>query len=261
MTLIIGFKCSDGLVVGADSGATMGDYVSGLRTIMQPMTKLNLIGDKAIVGTSGPVGLGQLYVDCISRIHNEFRSQDVSTVCRKIREEFRKDAEIALHMAAMATQVLGPQAQVGAITTTLVALAAKNEPHLIQFDCECCPEVTTNDLPFVSIGSGQLIADPFLAFLKRIFWKDRLPSVSGGIFAVNWTLEHAIDTAPGGIARPITLGELRIEGTQPKARLLSKEELQEHSEMRTRAEAHIKKFEELLRPIGGEPEPPQPTTS
>ena len=118
--------------------------------------------------------------------------------------------------------------------------------------------MATKDLPFVSIGSGQMIADPFLAFLRRIFWKDRSPSVSEGIFAVNWTLEHAIDTAPGGIARPITLGELKMEGTQPKARLLSKDELQEHSEMRTQAEAHIKKFEELLRPMGGEKEPPPP---
>ena len=123
MTLIVGFKCSDGLVVGADSGATMGD-VSGLRTIMQPMTKIQIVADKAIVGVSGPVGLGQLYVDCISRIHNEFRTLDVSAICRKARDEFRKDAEIAMRMAAMAAQVLGASARAGAITTTLVALAA-----------------------------------------------------------------------------------------------------------------------------------------
>ena len=228
---------------------------------MQPVTKLALVGDKAIVGVSGSVGLGQLYVDAVTRIHNEFRNLDGAAVCRRLRDEFRKDAEIALHMAAMAIQVLGAQAQAGAVTTTLVALATKNEPHLIQFDSQCNPEIATYDLPFVSIGSGQLIADPFLAFLKRIFWKDRSPSVPEGIFAVNWTLEHAIDTAPGGIALPITLGELRIEGTQPRARLLSKEELQEHRVMRTQAETHIKKFEELLRPVGGEKEPPSPPIS
>jgi 20S proteasome alpha/beta subunit len=261
MTLIIGFKCSDGLVVGADSGATMGDYVSGLRTIMQPVTKLQLITDKAIVGVSGPVGLGQLYVDCVNRIHNQFRTRDVSEISRMLRDEFRKDAEVALHMAGMATQVLGRQAQVGAIATTLVALAARDGLHLVQFDCECCPEVTTSDLPFVSIGSGQIIADPFLAFLKRIFWKDRLPSVSDGTLAVVWTLEHAIDTAPGGIALPITIGVLQMEGAQPKARLLSNDELQEHREMRSLAEAHIKKFEQEQRPIGGESEPPKPHSS
>lgn len=261
MTLIIGLKCTDGLVVGADSGATMGDYVSGLRTIMQPMTKLQLIADKAIVGVSGPVGLGQLYVDCVDRIHNGFRTGNISEICRRLRDEFRKDAEIALHMAGMATQVLGRQAQVGAITTTLVALAARDGLHLVQFDCECCPEVTTSDLPFVSIGSGQIIADPFLAFLKRIFWKDHLPSVSEGTLAVVWTLEHAIETAPAGIADPITIGVLQAEGAQPRARLLSSDELQEHRVMRTQAETHVKKFEEELRPIGGESEPPQPSSS
>jgi len=261
MTLIIGFKCSDGLVVGADSGATMGNYVSGLRTVMQPMTKLGVVGGKAIVGVSGPVGLGQLYVDCVDRIHNDFRNLDAPAVCRMLREEFRKDAEIALHMAAMATRVLGSQAQVGAVTTILVALTAKNEPHLIQFDCECCPEMATNDLPFVSIGSGQIIADPFLAFLRRIFWKERLPSVSEGTFAIVWTLEHAIATAPGGIAPPITLGVLTMEGTQPKARLLSKDELLEHRQVIGQAEDHVREFKQEQRPRATEPEPPQPISS
>jgi hypothetical protein len=136
--------------------------------------------------------------------HNEFRNLDTSAVCRRLRDEFRKDAEIAMRMAAMATQVLGSSARAGAITTTLVALVARDEPQLIQFDCECCPEVIIRDLPFVSIGSGQMIADPFLAFLKRIFWKERLPSVSEGIFTVVWTLKHALETAPGGIAPPIS---------------------------------------------------------
>lgn len=258
MTLIIGFKCSDGVVVGADSGATMGDYASGLRTIMQSVTKLHTVGGKAIVGISGPVGLGQLFVDSVESIHNDFRSLDAPTICRKLREEFQKDATIALRMAGMAISVIGAQAQVSAITTTLVALAAKNEPQLIQFDCQCNPEMATNDLPFVSIGSGQIIADPFLAFLKRIFWKDRLPSISEGTFAVVWTLEHAIETAPGGIAGPINIGVLKIEGTQPVARLLSNDELQEHREVKSQAENHFKKFEQELRPSPREREPPRP---
>ena len=257
MTLIIGFKCSDGLVVGADSGATMGD-ISGLHTVMQPMTKLQLVSDKAIVGVSGPVGLWQLYVDCVERIHNQFRDKDISWICRSLRDEFRKDAEVAMHMAAMATQVLGANARAGAITTTLVALAAKDGPHLVQFDCECCPEVTTKDLPFVSIGSGQIIADPFLAFLRRIFWENRLPPISDGIFAVVWTLEHAHATAPGGIAPPITLGVLKMEGTQPKARLLSKDELKEHRQVVGQAENHVREFAQKLRPGAKESEPPQP---
>jgi len=261
MTLIIGFKCSDGLVVGSDSGATMGDYASGLHTIMQPMTKLQIVADKAIVGVSGPVGLGQLYFDCINRIHNEFRNLDATAICRKLRDELRKDAEVALHMAAIATQVLGPQARVGAIATTLVALAARNEPHLIQFDCECSPEIVTNDLPFVSIGSGRIIADPFLAFLKRIFWKERLPPVSEGIFAVAWTLHHAIKTAPGGIAEPIGLGVLTMEGSQPKARLLTKAELSEHEQFIGHMEDRIRALKEDLRPRDREPEPPQPHSS
>lgn len=256
MTLIIGVKCSDGIVMGADSGATLGD-ITGLKTIMQPTTKLNVIAGKAIVGTSGPIGLGQLYADRVNRVHNEIRDLGSAEVCRRLRDEFRQDAEIAFRMCAMARQVLGPQAGVGAIATTLVALAAKDGAHLIQFDAECCPEIATEGLPFVSIGSGQIIADPFLAFLRRIFWKDRLPSISEGSFAVVWALNHAIKTSPGGIAEPIELAVLTVRGTQAIARKVPREEWQDHLENVTEAEKFIRSFPEQQRPSGREPEPPQ----
>jgi len=261
MTLIIGIKCSDGLVLGADSGATLGSTVTGLRTIIQPVTKLEQIANKAIVGVSGPVGLGQLYANSVYKLHNSFRDSDGAEVCRKLRDEFRKDAEIALRMAAMAIQVLGSQAQAGALTTTLVALAANDGPQLIQFDCECSPEMATNDLPFVSIGSGQIIADPFLAFLKRIFWEKRPPSVSEGIFAVVWTLEHTIKTAWAGIAGPIRVGRLRMQGTQAEAQILTEPELVEHRINVTEIEKYIQKFPQEQRPTAEEPEPPQPPPS
>jgi 20S proteasome alpha/beta subunit len=57
MTLIIGIKCEDGIVLGSDGVATFG--AMGQRTIRQSLTKLNILEDCIAVGVSGPVGLGQ----------------------------------------------------------------------------------------------------------------------------------------------------------------------------------------------------------
>lgn len=61
MTVVIGLKCSQGIILGSDGAATLGSM--GLRTIVQPTTKLSLIENKAIFGFSGQVGLSQLFYD------------------------------------------------------------------------------------------------------------------------------------------------------------------------------------------------------
>jgi len=258
MTLIIGIKCSDGLVLGADSAATMAT-ATGLETIVQPMPKLEVVKDKVIVGVSGPVGLGQLYTDRVDKVCDDIGNRYVPEVCRKLRKEFIQDAQIAFQMAALAVNVLGPQARASVISSMLVALAAKNnELQLIEFDSQCNPEIISLDIAFSSIGIGKSIADPFLAFVKHLFWKDHLPSMSDGNFAVVWTLKHACRIAPSGIREPIQMAVLVIEGTQPKARKLSRAEILEHEENIDEVEDYFRKYQEEQRPSTKEPEPPPP---
>ena len=63
---------------------------------------------------------------------------------------------------------------------SLVAFPFKGQPRLFQFDYSGAPEEATKDLPFVALGSGQRIDDPFLALLKRVLWSDAEPSVAEG---------------------------------------------------------------------------------
>lgn len=256
MTLIVGIKCSEGAILAADSGATLGDIPSGLSTIIQPVTKLEVVRAKAIIGVSGPVGLGQLYADCLNRIEPQFQHLDTPAACRKLRDEFIKDAQVALHMAEMAIKAIGPQAARGVITHTLIAVAPKNIPELIQLDFQCTPEVATTDLPCVCIGSGQMIADPFLAFLRRLLWANRAPTVAEAGFAAVWTVHHAIKVAPAGLAAPIRLAELRITSGQPQAREVPEAELFEHLDFVRRAEEYVAELRQVLRPTGKEPQPP-----
>lgn len=65
--------------------------------------------------------------------------------------------------------------------------------------------------------------------MRRVFWKDDLPSSQDGIFAVTWALQQAIEINPGGINGPM---QIAVLGPDKKgklfARLLEESELAEH---------------------------------
>lgn len=85
MTLVIGIRCSDGVVIGADGAATLATLAEA--TIRQEVTKLQVCRDQIIVGTSGFVGLSQLIVSSIDEVwqaeslHNK-KSSQVRTAIR-----------------------------------------------------------------------------------------------------------------------------------------------------------------------------------
>lgn len=141
---------------------------------------------------------------------------------------------------------------------TLIALGVQGQPELIQFDYQCQPESTTNELPFVSIGSGQPIADPFLGWIRSVFWQTRLPTLAEGRFAVYWTLAHAIRLAPGGIGYPIQIAALENKQGNLIARELSLDELNEHAVAISEYEAAIRELFGQQPGIAQPPPPPPP---
>lgn len=259
MTLIVGIKCTNGIVMGSDGAATLG--AAGIRTALQPVSKLHIVRGAVIVGVSGPVGLGQLFVDRVDSTWNGLRDATVQDTARSLRDSLLKDAQIAFQTANLARQVLGSIAAESVLSHTLIAIAPKRLPSLIQFDYLCNPETANDDLPFVAVGSGQPIADPFLAFLRRVFWKNGLPSMSDGRFVVMWTLRHAIQTAPAGIAEPIQMATLEIDGTQPKAKELTEEEIRELRQGVKDIETYIGAYKQEQTPTGTEQRPPTPPTT
>src|SRR5207245_1801501 len=100
--------------------------------------------------------------------------------------------------------IVGAQvAAASALASALVATMIGKAYHLFQFNHQGSAEAATTHLPFVAIGSGQATADPFLAFIRRLFWPSKLPATGEGLFAGVWTVRHAIHTSPGGVADPI----------------------------------------------------------
>jgi 20S proteasome alpha/beta subunit len=261
MTLIVGIKCSDGIALGADGAATFGAL--GQRTIRQPTTKLEILKENSVIGVSGPVGLGQQYSGELLKLleSKEFDRGTGQSAMSKMQRAFRAHCEEAFKGANMAMQGLGQVALQSAIATTLVALPVAGVPRLFQFDQQCAPEEATESLPFVAIGSGQSIADPFLAFLRRIFWPNDLPTLVEGVFAIFWTLQHAIQTNPGGVADPKQIVVLEKSDKGLRARELSQDDTLEHEEAIQEAESALRQLRERLASKAEEPgveAPPKP---
>ena len=267
MTLIIGIKCSDGIVVGADSAATFGDVAQG-NTITQPVSKIDVIKNEVIMATSGHVGLAQLHIDSISRAWTPSGgggrnavslSRSPSDIRRRLHEEINKDSARVAQGFETLSRVIGPNLLMQHLAGSLVAFptgGANGTLELVEFGMTGTNEAATSDLPFVAIGSGKPTADPFLAHLRRIFWPNSVPTLTDGIFALVWALDHSIEVSPGGLSQPIEIVVMR-QGDRniPVIETLPPEELGEHRQHVIEIEDRMREFREDAD--GSIDEPPQ----
>jgi hypothetical protein len=244
MTLIVGVRCENGIVMGADGAVTLGAL--GQRTARQTTKKLEILAGSAIIGVSGPVGLQQRFADEAKNLWDArafVGSISGAAAMVKISEVFRKHILPELQAAAVAAPVVGHSVcQTSAISQAMLAMPIGGAAHLFQFDQQGAPEEASENLPFVAIGSGQALADPFLAFIRRIIWKGASPNLNKGIFASLWTLHHAIKTNPGGISEPMQIAILERTGSSWHSRVLDEEEQQEHFRGIERLEEYLANY-------------------
>ncbi len=204
MTILVGVKCHDGVVIGADSIATSA---AGLHPLVQITSndKLQTVGNHGLVAATGSVGLAQRLKAILDK-HWSDRTHSKTAV------EYMNAVSAAMVQDCQNTGV--PRtAQGGLGFGSLVAMIISNKPVLFEFGVtDFQGEQKHGRLFSVSIGSGQILADPFLAFVSRVLWHDKEPSVEMAKIGVYWVLSHTIQYAPGGVGHPIKLGVLRHDG-------------------------------------------------
>jgi hypothetical protein len=103
------------------------------------------------------------------------------------------------------------------------------------------------------MGSGQVLADPFLAFVSKVLWKNRMPTVDEARFGVYWVLDHTIKLAPGKVGPPIRLATLRKHENVWAA---AEQDTQEFAQYVEEIEQHIGKF--IRAPVEEAPANPPP---
>lgn len=243
MTVLVGVFCKDGVVVGADSAAT---FSSGqLRTIEQKIKKIEIIADRVIVAGTGQIGLGQRFAAVVDKAwkENVFQNSPI---------------EIGKRLSALAIQDFS-STQAPKELGALVAFPCQQRPMLCEFSVESFqPELKNDRLWYVSMGSGQPIADPFLGFIREVMWHDGLPTHQEAVFAVTWTISQAIKLNPGGVNGPIQIAVLSVQEGKLAARELSAAEIDEHQQSVDGAVEHLRQYREILRGKGIAPIPDVP---
>lgn len=238
MTVLVGVRCTDGVVIGADSMATSSAGPQRLIQI-QSDDKINIIDNKIIIACTGAVGLAQRVHEIVKAAWNPAKLfqkpcvECVKAISQQVVRDFESTGVPRNHMM-----------QGGLGFGTLMAAPLDGKAQLIEFgSTDFQPEIKKDHIHFVSMGSGQVLADPFLAFVSRVLWGGKPPDVQMGAFGVYWVLSHTIQYAPGGVGHPIKIAILKKEDRDWVARSVEGLELQE-------PEQHVAEIEKL---IGGYP--------
>ena len=251
MTAIVGIRCKDGVVIGADSSATFGDG-GGNRFIEQSTRKkIEIIGENIIVAGTGSAGHMQRFTAVTQKLWND------KTLSGK------SDLEIGKLLSSGGIADFNQTHAMNRLDfAAMVGFPANDQPALCELPGAQLlfqPEIKkVDDLWFASCGSGQPITDPFLALLRKVYWPNETPPLQGGIFMALWALQHACEVNPGGIKEPITIAVLGREKGKLRARMLDEAELAEHLNMVSEATKHMAAFRDIVEGKGKSNDVPMP---
>ena len=260
MTLLVTVLCSDGGVIGADKQATHGSL--GMMTVGQPLTKISIVSPEVLFASSGHHGMSQQFEAFIVQMTAEqfFRKNNYSVGIRRVQDHFRPIVEGGFKTAAAAAQILGQAAQADCICSSILATPFKDGLKLVEVTPQVAVEYLTPELSFLSMGSGKATADPFLGFLKDIFWPNRLPSVREGALAAYWTIKHATDLRVSGVGMGIELFTIEKSGDSYTVRNLDETETAEHDDFISSCEDSLRSVATKMAagPVTPAPTPPGP---
>lgn len=239
MTLIIGVHCGDGVVIGADSIRTFGTMIE-----QEVSNKIQIFDDDVIVATSGGVGLSQLVKEELGAYWNDVKEQNSKNVVRNI---VSNAMLLQIEPSSNRAAILNGKPEA---CSSIISFPLQDSHVLLVYDPNANSIEITPESPFVSIGSGNFQADPFLAFVKRTFWHDKAPNnVSEGTFGVYWTLDHVSRVNAGlGVGGRSRVAILQKQGDKWKAEFLCDHHLEEHKEAILEAEDSLRAFRNRFNP-------------
>lgn len=161
----------------------------------------------------------------------------------KLQEALRPIIDVGYQTAKHAAGVIGNVAAANdCMCGSLLAAGFSDGLKLIEITPQLAVEYMTKDMPFISMGSGKLTADPFLGFLRKVYWPNDLPTLQEGALAAYWTIQHAIDMKVPGVGFSVDVFTIEPSGKTFAARKLDDAEVTEHVEF-------IKASEEALRGV------------
>ena len=246
MTLLVGIKCTDGIVIGSDSAVTFED-ARGLWTISQfHSKKIEVLDERIVVAGTGDSGLNQRFIEIVKGNWQNHQNEGAVELARRI------SSRAIENFASTGLTPIHEHRRYGA----LVAIPLGGAGELIEFPLDLQPELKTDENWYVSMGEGQTVADPLLGFVRSIFWEEGPPNRQEGIFAVTLVLELAFTMAPAGISAPIQIATLQRDSDRNfTSRRLSEDEITEHRNAAENALNYFREFKDRQLPETKIPSP------
>lgn len=208
MSLIVGIRCTDSVVLAASGPGTMPSE-DGLAPARQWARKLRVVGGKAMLAVSAHDGLAQEMGLSLERALAELDQVECAEdVLRAgIRDALAAPVQrtVAIHRTLQGLPGFGVSSNEYVLSQSMVAIPFQGSLRLYLLDPECSLTEITSELSYAAIGNVKAIADPFLAFLREVLWQDGLPGQAHGELAAYWTVRHAIENNPVGLTHPIQL--------------------------------------------------------
>jgi hypothetical protein len=217
MTILVGILCDEGIVIGSDGMASLGDVGSfvGLGNI-----KTHVVLNKLIVSCAGRDDLMTEFINFLNLNYYKFiieseYSEDVFYLANKIGQEFARymvDA-IKLLPSELNAKLLQEITENGFTFGALIALVFKNKHYLISYDNRLRPNLLReNGIWHKIIGTGYVVAEPSVHLVKKLLNIHSKPNLNRAQLLSYWTIAHAIEVSSGGIGGVISIFTL---GKQP----------------------------------------------
>ena len=232
MTVITGIYCSDGIVIAADGALTINNQIE------QPYTeKVGCVNPNLMMGFAGNLGFAQRYKQVIKGLWSPDKIQ-------QLEQEQTHDIVKAFCVTGIAefVQTHPNNTPLNVPTGFLIGFVHKGQHHLTMLPAgNFQPEMIDDSHPFQSLGSGYHITNPFLSFIKTVYWRGKIPNVQLGIFSAIMALDLAIEINAGGINAPIHITVIQKTAEGYTCRKLEADEIAPHQDY---TKAAIKKFSE-----------------
>lgn len=252
MTVTIGFYCHDGIVIGADSMLTPS--MGGINVGHHKGMKVHLLSGAQIFAFAGDQGQAARFQIMADASHGQIAAAG---------HPILHAINISSSMIAQYNSTGIANNQIG--TNTLLAFPFGGVHQLCVFEGPIQPRLLDQHHFYTALGSGKLSADPFLRFLVDIFCLNGPPSVREATFLAAWTIQHVIDTNPGGVAGPIRIATMeRDPGGIWQTRVLSDNEIDDSGVAIDSARQALRDWRDSLSPDAADDvapgdAPPPPT--
>lgn len=214
MTLIIGVRCVNGIVMGSDGVTT--------RPTVEQQTGSKIqddIGPAVLFAAAGDVAIGQAVLrglihksKPINQPNSKYHavtSHIANTISGEIKS-YVKRIEDTLIIADRSSLSREENVIIPADFEAVIATRIGTEPHLFHVNPHGNLLEITPELVFATIGSGSSQANPFLEFVKRTAWNGGQPTtIVQGILGVWWTLKYVTaGNSSIGVGEPFSIGVL-----------------------------------------------------